>query len=127
MADPSGVITLGTHPETDIPITLRSGPYGAYVQLEEPSKQPVPITSRSKKRTPKPKRASLPRGVNPSEFTLERAVELLSWPRDLGEADGINGETGGKVEVLLGRFGPYVQLGDVRAPLGKVRGFNACV
>jgi DNA topoisomerase-1 len=53
--------------------------------------------------TPKPKRASLPKGVKPEELSLEDALGLLRLPRQLGEHPD-----GGKVEAGLGRFGPYV-------------------
>jgi DNA topoisomerase-1 len=53
--------------------------------------------------TPKPKRASLPKGVKPEELSLEDALGLLRLPRHLGEHPD-----GGKIEAGLGRFGPYV-------------------
>jgi DNA topoisomerase-1 len=53
--------------------------------------------------TPKPKRASLPKGAKPEELTLEDALGLLRLPRHLGEHP-----EGGKVQAGLGRFGPYV-------------------
>jgi DNA topoisomerase-1 len=53
--------------------------------------------------TPKPKRASLPKGVKPEDLTLEDALGLLRLPRHLGEHP-----EGGKVQAGLGRFGPYV-------------------
>ncbi|NET56372.1 MAG: type I DNA topoisomerase [Symploca sp. SIO2E6] len=84
---------LGLHPETSEPIFLLIGSYGPYVQLGE-------VTEEKKK----PKRASLPKGVNKEDVTLEMAVGLLSLPRLLGEHPG----TGAKVKAGLGRFGPYV-------------------
>jgi DNA topoisomerase-1 len=89
----SGPDTLGRHPETGEPIYLLIGSYGPYVQLGEASDE-----------NPKPKRASLPKGVNPQDVTLEMAVGLLSLPRTLGVHPG----TGGKIQAGLGRFGPYV-------------------
>jgi len=53
--------------------------------------------------TPKPKRASLPKGAKPEAMTLEDALGLLRLPRQLGEHPD-----GGKVQAGLGRFGPYV-------------------
>lgn len=84
---------LGLHPETEEPIFILNGTYGPYVQLGE-------VTEENKK----PKRASLPKGVNISDVTLEMAVGLLTLPRKLG----IHPDTGGKVGAGLGRFGPYV-------------------
>jgi DNA topoisomerase-1 len=85
---------VGQHPQTGEPIYLKVGTYGPYVQLGEE-------TSDAKK---KPKTMSLPKGVTPENVTLEMAVGLLSLPRPLG----VHPETGGKISVSLGRFGPYV-------------------
>jgi DNA topoisomerase-1 len=84
---------IGLHPETGEPIFSLIGPYGPYVQLGEESES-----------NPKPKRASLPKGVNPQDVTLEMAVGLLALPRTLG----VHPDTGCKIQASLGRFGPYV-------------------
>jgi DNA topoisomerase-1 len=84
---------VGFHPEAGEPIYLLIGSYGPYVQLGEVSDD-----------NPKPKRASLPKGVNPQDVTLKMAVDLLALPRTLG----VHPETGGKIQASLGRFGPYV-------------------
>jgi DNA topoisomerase-1 len=84
---------LGLHPETGEPIYLLTGNYGPYVQLGEKTDE-----------NPKPKRASLPKGVKPEDATLEMAVGLLALPRTLGTHPA----TGAKVKASLGRFGPYV-------------------
>jgi DNA topoisomerase-1 len=84
---------LGLHPDTGEPIYLLVGSYGPYVQLGDISDD-----------NPKPKRASLPKGVKPEDITLEQAVGLLALPRLLGT----HPLTGGKIKASLGRFGPYV-------------------
>jgi len=84
---------VGIHPETAQPIFMLIGPYGPYVQLGEKSEE-----------NPKPKQASLPKGVKPEDVTVEMAVGLLSLPRKLGE----HPETGASIQANLGRFGPYV-------------------
>jgi DNA topoisomerase-1 len=84
---------LGLHPETGEAIYVLIGSYGPYVQLGE-------VTDDN----PKPKRASLPKGVKPEDVTLDMALGLLSLPRLLGT----HPLTGGKVKASLGRFGPYV-------------------
>ncbi len=84
---------VGFHPETGEPIYQLIGPYGPYVQLGDESEA-----------NPKPKRASLPKGMNPQDVSLETAVGLLALPRLLGN----HPETGAKVQANLGRFGPYV-------------------
>ncbi|BCU11548.1 type I DNA topoisomerase [Microcystis aeruginosa] len=84
---------LGLHPDSGEPIYLLVGSYGPYVQLGDVSDD-----------NPKPKRASLPKGVKPEDVTLEQAVGLLALPRLLGT----HPLTGGKIKASLGRFGPYV-------------------
>lgn len=85
---------LGIHPEEDKAIYIMTGRYGPYVQLGDESEG-------SKK---KPKRASLPKGVNMEDVTLDLAVGLLSLPRTLGT----HPETGCIIQTNLGRFGPYI-------------------
>ncbi len=84
---------LGRHPETGEPIYIKLGTYGPYVQLGDKTEE-----------NPKPKQASLLKGVTPETVTLDMAVGLLSLPRALGT----HPETGGKIQASLGRFGPYV-------------------
>jgi DNA topoisomerase I len=84
---------VGFHPETGEPIYILLGTYGPYVQLGEATEE-----------NPKPKRASLPKGVTPATLTLELSVGLLSLPRTLG----VHPETGGRIQASLGRFGPYI-------------------
>ncbi len=88
-----GPDSLGHHPETGEPIYVKIGPYGPYVQHGDKSEE-----------NPKPKQASLPKGVTSETVTLEMAVGLLALPRDLG----VHPETGAKIQANLGRFGPYV-------------------
>ncbi|WP_411867716.1 type I DNA topoisomerase [Vulcanococcus limneticus] len=87
-----GPESLGEDPETGDLVYLLFGQYGPYVQRGQVSDD-----------NPKPKRASLPKGVKPEDLSLEDALGLLRLPRHLGEHPD-----GGKVEAGLGRFGPYV-------------------
>jgi len=89
----AGPDKIGLHPDTGEPIYLLVGSYGPYVQLGDISDD-----------NPKPKRASLPKGVKPEDITLEQAVGLLALPRLLGT----HPLTGGKIKASLGRFGPYI-------------------
>ena len=88
-----GPDALGLHPETGEAIYVLTGRYGPYVQLGEVTEE-----------VPKPKRASLPKGVTMETVTMELAVGLLALPRLLGQ----HPETGKPVKASLGRFGPYV-------------------
>ncbi len=95
----AGPVELGGDPATGKAVTLRKGPYGHYVQLGEPEGE-------GKKKT-KPKRASLPRGQNPAEIDLKKALGLLALPRDIGP----DPETGEIISAGIGRFGPYIKMG----------------
>jgi DNA topoisomerase-1 len=105
---------LGDDPASGLPVTLRHGPYGHYVQLGDGNgngnSEPKP---RAKGKSAaaakdKPKRASLPRGLSPADVTLERAVGLLALPRTVG----LHPESGEPITAGLGRFGPYLKHGD---------------
>ncbi|MCS5692189.1 type I DNA topoisomerase [Cyanobium sp. FGCU-6] len=87
-----GPESLGEDPETGDAVYLLFGQYGPYVQRGQVSDE-----------NPKPRRASLPKGVNPEDLSLEDALGLLRLPRLLGEHP-----EGGRIEAGLGRFGPYV-------------------
>ncbi|MEH1887402.1 type I DNA topoisomerase [Nostoc sp.] len=89
----TGPDQVGRHPETGEPIYVKIGAYGPYVQLGDKTDE-----------NPKPKQASLLKGVTPETVTLEMAVGLLALPRTLG----VHPVTGSKVQASLGRFGPYV-------------------
>ncbi len=85
---------LGEDPKTGLEVTLRSGRFGPYVQLGETVKDGE-----------KPKRAGLPKGTVPDEVTLDRALQLLSLPREIG----LHPEDGQPIIAGIGRFGPYVK------------------
>jgi len=91
--------------ENGLPVTLRNGRFGPYVQRGEATAE-----------HPKPPRASLPKGWTPESLTLERALMLLNLPRRIGPhpADGQ------MVEAAIGRFGPYVKHGATYANLADV-------
>lgn len=95
-----GVRVLGTDPATGLEVTMRDGRFGPYIQLGEGEK---------------PKRSSLPKGMSPANVTLEKALALLSLPREVAR----HPESGEPILVGIGRFGPYVQHGKVYANIDK--------
>jgi DNA topoisomerase-1 len=101
-----GMRTLGKHPVSGEDVTVRRGPYGLYVQQGEPDPED---------KKAKPRRTSLPKGMDGETMTLDQAVGLLSLPRLVG----IHPETGQNMEAGLGRFGPYIKMGSIFASLDK--------
>ena len=92
---------IGTHPKLGVPISLRDGPYGPYLQLDEETEG-------------KPKRASLNRtGYLPDTVTLAVAVGLLALPRVVGK----HPQSGEDIIVSNGPYGPYVRHQNVFASL----------
>ena len=83
---------LGTDPASDLPVLLRKGPYGLYVQLGDTE-------------TKKPKRSSLPKSRQLDDIDLAYALGLLSLPRAVGN----HPQTGDLIEAGLGRYGPYLR------------------
>jgi DNA topoisomerase-1 len=92
-ADPAVVnaIPIGVD-DAGNPIEVRNGKFGPYVRRGEDT-------------------ASVPPDLPLDELTIERAVELLDAPKG-DDPIGTDPETGLPVYAKLGRFGPYVQLGD---------------
>jgi DNA topoisomerase-1 len=95
---------LGQDPETGLPVTLRTGRFGPYVQLGEAEGEE------------KPKRASVPKGIDAATLDLERALQLLSLPREIG----LHPETGKPITAGLGRYGPFILHEGTYANLGSV-------
>ena len=99
----SGDKILGQDGEDDI--SLRSGRFGPYVQRGDVSED-----------NPKPPRASLPKGWQASEVDLEKALMLLSLPREIGP----HPEDGEMVEAGIGRYGPFIKHGKIYANIKDV-------
>src|SRR5690606_27272303 len=102
---------LGPHPEDGQMIVAHNGRFGPYVKWGNESR-------------------SLPADLSPLDVTLEQAVELLAQPKagrrsfsrapkeplkQLGESP----VTGQQIQLLEGRYGPYVTDGETNASLPK--------
>jgi len=96
-----GMKKLGEDPASGLEVTLRSGRFGPYIQLGEATEGE------------KPKRASLPKGLSTDDVDLDRALGLLSLPREIGK----HADDGEPIIAGVGRFGPYVQHGKTYANL----------
>ncbi len=96
-----GMKKLGEDPVTGLEVTVRSGRFGPYVQLGEAQNGE------------KPKRAGLPKSLSPDDVDLDRALGLLSLPREIGK----HSDDGEPILAGVGRFGPYVQHGKTYANL----------
>ena len=101
LSAPKGDTPIGSDPASGLPVYVKQGRFGPYVQLGE-------VTDDSK-----PKTASLFRAMKPEAVTLEEALELLRLPRVVGTA-----EDGEAVTAQNGRYGPYLTKGKDSRNLG---------
>ena len=58
------------------------------------------------------RRAPIPDGLAPDELNLAKAIELFDSASREEEPIGIHPETGKRIYLRVGRFGPYIQLGE---------------
>lgn len=85
----SGDRELGVDPRTGGAVWLKNGRFGPYVEQGEGKEA---------------KRASLPKGWTPGGMDIDKALRLLSLPRDVGA----HPEDGAMIQAGIGRYGPYV-------------------
>jgi DNA topoisomerase-1 len=101
---------LGVHPQQGQPVMAYNGRFGPYVKCGDETR-------------------SLPAGLSPLDVTLEQAVELLAQPKTRGRGAAAKREplkvfdaspiTGNKVQLLDGRYGPYLTDGETNASVPK--------
>jgi DNA topoisomerase-1 len=87
----TGVRTLGNHPETGEPITVRMGRFGPVAQIGNSDNEN------------KPRFASLSKNQLIETISLEEALNLFRLPRSLGIHEG------DEMVVGIGKFGPYIR------------------
>ncbi|MCB1504005.1 MAG: type I DNA topoisomerase [Hyphomicrobiaceae bacterium] len=85
---------LGFDPDTGLPVTVKTGRFGTYLQLGE---------QKDYEDGAKPRRSSIPKGLDAATIDLEHALKLLNLPREIGQHPD-----GGTIVAGLGRFGPFV-------------------
>ena len=101
--------TLGVHPTSNQPVVAYNGRFGPYVKCENETR-------------------SLTDGLSPLDVTFEQAMALLAQPKfsrggaarkepiKVFEASPV---TGKPVQLLSGRYGPYVTDGETNASLPR--------
>lgn len=92
-----GPESLGVDPETNLPVYLKNGRFGPYIQRGE-----------MKEGEEKPKMASLLPGMTPQDVNFEIALQLLQFPKLLGK----HPETNEDIFAATGRYGPYIKSGS---------------
>ncbi len=99
--------TLGAHPQTGEPVVACNGRFGPYIKCGKETR-------------------SLPPELSPLEVTLAQALDLLAQPkpprgrRRAKEPIKVlppPSESGQPIQVLVGRYGPYVTDGTINASL----------
>jgi DNA topoisomerase I len=101
---------VGIHPEKNEKVLALNGPYGPYIQCEKD-------------------RRSVPEDIYILDITLEQCLKLLSEPPRRGKRKsaapkslkelGAHPESGDKVVLKDGRYGPYVTDGTINASIPK--------
>ena len=91
-------IPLGVAPD-GLPVSVRSGRYGPYLVHGED-------------------RVSIPEATEPDSLSVEYALGLLGAPSNDREL-GVDEVTGGPIYLKAGRYGPYVQVGEMTDPKEK--------
>ncbi|MCU0317622.1 MAG: type I DNA topoisomerase [Fimbriimonadaceae bacterium] len=102
--------TIGLHPETNDPVVVAVGRYGAYLTHGE-------------------EKANVGEWRKGAEMTLEEAISVLKEPKRGGRGPSTptaplrefpaHEETAGPIKLLSGRYGPYVTDGETNASLPK--------
>jgi DNA topoisomerase-1 len=102
--------TVGEHPDSKEPVVAHNGRYGPYIKCGDETR-------------------SLPADISPIDVLLEQALFLLAQPKQrrgrgtpkepLKVFEKESPITGHKVEVLDGRYGPYITDGATNASVPK--------
>ncbi len=105
--DPRAIceLPLGKNEDGEL-VAARVGRYGPYIQIGDSDR-----------------RANIPNDTAPDELTVERAIQLLKDAAQANKPLGTDPKSGKPIYLKSGRFGPYVQLGDMELnDKGKQKG-----
>jgi len=101
---------LGRHPETGEPVLVHSGRFGPFIKCGAETR-------------------SLPEGVSPLTIRLQEALDLLAQPKAVRRRSAgskqplrvfdLSPVTGKPVQLMDGRYGPYVTDGQTNASLPR--------
>ncbi len=98
---------LGKDPKSGKPVIARLGRFGAMIQIGEAEDEE------------KPKFAPMPEGRKIADVTLEEALKMFELPRVVGKSD-----SGEEIIAQIGRFGPYLKVGDKNISLKEYDPFQ---
>ncbi|MBE9032012.1 type I DNA topoisomerase [filamentous cyanobacterium LEGE 11480] len=94
--DPGAAKTISL---ADLCAKVRIGKYGAYLELDQEDGEVV--------------KANIPNGLTPADLDAHQVEVLIKQKLDGPEKLGLHPDTGEAIYVLIGTYGPYVQLGEV--------------
>jgi DNA topoisomerase-1 len=97
----SGERLLGTDPKSGKNMYVKLGRFGPVVQIGETESDE------------KPRFAGLSKGQSIETLTLEQALELFNFPRNIGSYENI------EMIVAIGKFGPYIKHNNLYFSLTK--------
>jgi DNA topoisomerase-1 len=92
---------LGKDPKTGQPVSVKIGRFGPLVQIGDGDSDT------------KPQFASLLKGQSVATITLDEALKLFAFPRNIGQYEDVD------VTVAIGRFGPYIKHKDLFVSIPK--------
>jgi DNA topoisomerase-1 len=106
LAAPKGDEPLGTDPASGLPVFVKSGRHGPYVQLGDA--ETLPDGER-------PKTASVFKSMDAATLPLDVALQLLTLPRTVG----VDPATGEEIIARNGPYGPFLKRGDDTRDLAR--------